>query len=288
MGFAHVLTGPDHLSALATLSANVGSCKQAFFLGVQWGVGHSAGLLLVGIILIVATSSNQNDTIQIPKQATIFFETMVGIFMISLGSWGVRRALVKRSKISNLLSPSEGGSGIFVEDMDIESTNVHSHDHGFSFSNNITQRSHPSGDTDTVSPDCVTQQQGTSMEDEGEVLSSPTNRWTRLLSGLSTRTLAFIAGVIHGIAGPGGILGVGCCVMTVLISLDVRVVPQPQGSCLFFSFSGTTSSPASQWLASCDFPRKFLLRFYVDNGCFCINIRCRHFPIRRSTWVFGS
>jgi hypothetical protein len=42
MGFLHVLTGPDHLSALATLSANVGNGK-AFSLGVRWGVGHSTG-----------------------------------------------------------------------------------------------------------------------------------------------------------------------------------------------------------------------------------------------------
>jgi len=42
MGILHVLTGPDHLSALATLSANVGQCR-AFGLGVRWGLGHSAG-----------------------------------------------------------------------------------------------------------------------------------------------------------------------------------------------------------------------------------------------------
>lgn len=37
--------GPDHLSALATVS--VGQRWKAFKLGVQWGIGHSMGLLLI-------------------------------------------------------------------------------------------------------------------------------------------------------------------------------------------------------------------------------------------------
>ena len=47
LGIVHVLTGPDHLSAIATLSANVGHTGAAFGLGVRWGLGHSTGLLLV-------------------------------------------------------------------------------------------------------------------------------------------------------------------------------------------------------------------------------------------------
>ena len=48
MGFLHVMAGPDHLSALATLSSNLGNCK-AFQLGVRWGIGHSAGEFYVGL-----------------------------------------------------------------------------------------------------------------------------------------------------------------------------------------------------------------------------------------------
>lgn len=40
-GVGHVLTGPDHLSALALLS--VGTTFRAFVLGVRWGVGHRYG-----------------------------------------------------------------------------------------------------------------------------------------------------------------------------------------------------------------------------------------------------
>ncbi|KAH8053172.1 hypothetical protein JL722_9839 [Aureococcus anophagefferens] len=49
MGVAHVLS-PDHLSALATLSANGGA--GAFRLGVRWGVGHSTGMLGMACALL--------------------------------------------------------------------------------------------------------------------------------------------------------------------------------------------------------------------------------------------
>ena len=41
MGIVHVLAGPDHLCALATLS--VGSSWRAAMLGFRWGIGHSTG-----------------------------------------------------------------------------------------------------------------------------------------------------------------------------------------------------------------------------------------------------
>ena len=49
MGVAHVLS-PDHLSALATLSANGGYA--AFKLGVRWGIGHSTGMLGMACALL--------------------------------------------------------------------------------------------------------------------------------------------------------------------------------------------------------------------------------------------
>jgi len=61
MGVVHVLTGPDHLSALITLSANVEKF-QAFWYGVNWGLGHSTGVLVVGAIMI-AFDENQEEEV---------------------------------------------------------------------------------------------------------------------------------------------------------------------------------------------------------------------------------
>ena len=47
-GFAHVLTGPDHLAAVAPLA--VRRPARAWLPGIRWGVGHSAGVALVGLL----------------------------------------------------------------------------------------------------------------------------------------------------------------------------------------------------------------------------------------------
>lgn len=105
LGIVHVLTGPDHLSALATLCA-CESTRTSFFLGVQWGIGHSTGLLLVGGIFIAILSSTTTTTttttpngdvtseevIEIPETVTHIFENLVGAFMVALGIYGLHRA----------------------------------------------------------------------------------------------------------------------------------------------------------------------------------------------------
>ena len=42
MGALHVMTGADHLSAVATLACGNSRVK-AFWLGAKWGSGHSVG-----------------------------------------------------------------------------------------------------------------------------------------------------------------------------------------------------------------------------------------------------
>ena len=70
-GIIHVLTGPDHLSALSTLSANIGNCK-AFNLGIRWGLGHSTGLVIVAVI-IIAVSKDDNVSIYFRLPYCTFF-----------------------------------------------------------------------------------------------------------------------------------------------------------------------------------------------------------------------
>lgn len=99
MGIIDVLTGPDHLSALATLcGTNIQthnnlnhSRREAFFLGIRWGVGHSFGLLIVGGLLIVLEESSGEWIGMDPVLSTIL-ECFVGVFMIALGSYGLFKA----------------------------------------------------------------------------------------------------------------------------------------------------------------------------------------------------
>jgi hypothetical protein len=101
LGVVHVLTGPDHMTAVATLSANVPT-RQAFWLGVRWGVGHSIGLLLVGIILIAITApakyheEDGGEEVVVPHTVETVFESLVGVFMLLLGAYGIHRAVSRR------------------------------------------------------------------------------------------------------------------------------------------------------------------------------------------------
>ena len=125
MGVVHVLTGPDHLSALVTLSAVSDFCT-SFFLGVRWGLGHSTGLLLVGIIVIVhdyqkGASQDDSRVIEMPEGVSHFFEALVGFFMLFLGAFGLRRAFREKKKLDGWIEiPSEDLEVSEVVDVDGE------------------------------------------------------------------------------------------------------------------------------------------------------------------------
>jgi hypothetical protein len=51
-GLVHVLAGPDHLVAVAPLAA--APQRKQWQAGLQWGVGHTAGVLLIGVLLVTA------------------------------------------------------------------------------------------------------------------------------------------------------------------------------------------------------------------------------------------
>ena len=122
MGMIHVLTGPDHLSALATLcgtdiksssriqqqngeSTNNATCEASLH-GIRWGVGHSIGLLVVASILI-AMEESSGDWIAMDPMLKMIAEIFVGIFMLGLGAYGLYKA--DRNNRDNVIPrPSQG------------------------------------------------------------------------------------------------------------------------------------------------------------------------------------
>lgn len=81
-GFLHVLMGPDHLAAVAPSAALRG--KDAWRSGLRWGIGHSAGVVFVGIALVLL-----RQLVDISKYAWMG-ERLVGIALIAIGIWGLR------------------------------------------------------------------------------------------------------------------------------------------------------------------------------------------------------
>jgi len=85
-GVFHVLAGPDHLAAVAPMVA--GDDRAAWRAGLSWGLGHTAGVLLVGALLVAFRELLPIDAL------SAWSERLVGIALVGVGFWGLWRARV--------------------------------------------------------------------------------------------------------------------------------------------------------------------------------------------------
>jgi sulfite exporter TauE/SafE len=84
-GFVHVLSGPDHLAAIAPYA--VQGKARAWKTGVRWGLGHSAGVFVVGLLAMLARHAISIDLM------SEWAERGVGMVLIGIGIWALRKAL---------------------------------------------------------------------------------------------------------------------------------------------------------------------------------------------------
>lgn len=84
-GAVHVWTGPDHLTAIAPLA--VRRPKRAWLPGARWGLGHSAGVAVVGLLSLWL-----KQFISVAWLST-WGERLVGVLLIGIGFWALRLAL---------------------------------------------------------------------------------------------------------------------------------------------------------------------------------------------------
>ena len=84
-GAAHVWSGPDHLAAVAPLA--VPQRQRAWLAGIRWGLGHSAGVALVGLL-----SLGLRDVLPL-ESLSAWSEKLVGVTLIGIGLWALRGAL---------------------------------------------------------------------------------------------------------------------------------------------------------------------------------------------------
>lgn len=229
------------MSALVTLTAPEESYAKAFCLGIQWGVGHSTGLLVVGSILI-AISSSSSDSVDFPHTLGVVLESLVGVFMVLLGAYGIWKAVRKhRRKVAAavLAEDEEQGESKKISTVDAQaiaekasasdssrrgddvvspitgtstgiSTNCKERV-GLSTVNNQMELSEDqqnddtAGDEETPRVDGAQYQSGTANDDEEEQSKMTCKT---LMKKWSTAGLALAAGLVHGLVGPGGVLGV--------------------------------------------------------------------------------
>jgi ABC-type nickel/cobalt efflux system permease component RcnA len=84
-GALHVLSGPDHLAAVAPLAAD--SRRAVWRSGLVWGLGHTGGVLLVGVLIVLL-----RNLLPLERLSSMS-ERIVGVALVGVGLWGLRRAL---------------------------------------------------------------------------------------------------------------------------------------------------------------------------------------------------
>jgi len=89
LGIKHA-TEPDHIIAVSTIASRTKKLSRSSMTGIFWGLGHSATLLVVGMIVIGLKQ-------QISEQTAAFLEFFVGIMLVYLGVNGVR--LSRKQKV---------------------------------------------------------------------------------------------------------------------------------------------------------------------------------------------
>ena len=83
-GAYHVLSGPDHIAAVAPLA--LAARSRAWRTGCTWGIGHASGVVVVAVAAVLL-----RDVLPI-GDASAWGERLVGGALIALGFWSVARA----------------------------------------------------------------------------------------------------------------------------------------------------------------------------------------------------
>ncbi len=96
-GVSHVITGPDHVAALAPFS--VEAQRRAWTVGLRWGAGHAAGIVAVALVAVLAA-----DRLDLRGLASAG-DYLVGGVLIAVGAWGL---LHSRNAAHAFTAESEG------------------------------------------------------------------------------------------------------------------------------------------------------------------------------------
>ena len=84
-GFFHVLSGPDHLAAVAPIA--VADRARGWLTGWTWGLGHASGVVAVAAIAVLL-----RDVLPPVELISTWSERLVGAALIVVGFWALRRS----------------------------------------------------------------------------------------------------------------------------------------------------------------------------------------------------
>lgn len=84
---AHVVTGPDHLAAVTPLAIH--SRNKSWLVGLSWGVGHTLGMLLIGLLFVIFKELFPLEFV------SAYSEFVVGILLILIGAYAIARTYIR-------------------------------------------------------------------------------------------------------------------------------------------------------------------------------------------------
>src|SRR4026209_461299 len=85
-GLFHVLSGPDHLAAVAPLA--VDWRRKGWIAGWTWGWGHAAGFVVVALLGVLL-----RELLPPIEILSTWSERVVGAALIGIGLWALSRCL---------------------------------------------------------------------------------------------------------------------------------------------------------------------------------------------------
>src|SRR2546428_13784728 len=84
-GMIHVWSGPDHLAAIAPLA--VRKPARAWIAGARWGLGHSAGVAVGGLLALWLRDLLPGNLV------STWGERIVGGMLFWVGLWALRKTV---------------------------------------------------------------------------------------------------------------------------------------------------------------------------------------------------
>lgn len=108
-GCAHVLSGPDHLAAIAPLA--IDQRRATWRLGLLWGLGHSGGVWVLALAALLFREALPVDLM------STWGERLVGFILIGIGLIGLRRML--RTHVHSHVHEHDG----------VRHAHIHAHEH---------------------------------------------------------------------------------------------------------------------------------------------------------------
>jgi hydrogenase/urease accessory protein HupE len=104
-GFLHVLSGPDHLAAIAPYA--VDGRRGAWRTGVRWGFGHATGALAIAVLVLAMREA-------LPIEAvSAWGERLVGLALVGIGIWGIGAARSRSTRALHSREPHAHGHAAF-------------------------------------------------------------------------------------------------------------------------------------------------------------------------------